>query len=163
MIRTIAFLVIAMMMGTGESVSSAIEPASRPATQPATQSATQPATIGGEYFQAEKGKYISIVVTVDPSDEHVDDFYRTQLQLGVTRIEFDKDGKTTLVSGVNPKITRMFGDDLKITSSTETVIAKNGVIELKLEGGKTLSLPIGPNRKCRIKNVDFLLNPKPSK
>ena len=116
----------------------------------------------GEVFQADKGEYISIVVTVVPSDGHKDDLYPTQIQLGVNRIEFDDYGKATLVLGVNPKIIRLFGGEFKVTS-TEKLVGTNGIIEFSLDGGHTLRLPIGSSRTCRINNADFLLTPQPKR
>jgi hypothetical protein len=114
----------------------------------------------GQVLQAASGQSISIVVTVVPSEGHAKDFYATQLQLGVKQIEFNDQGRVTRIIGVNPKIVRMFGTPLIVTS-TDELVATDGVIELSLEDGHKLLLPIDSSRTSRINNADFLLNPQP--
>ncbi len=111
----------------------------------------------GQVLQAEVGQYIPIVVTVNPSKGHANDLNSTQIQLGVSRIEFDNQGKVTFVYGVNPTITKLFGGHYKVIS-TEKLIATNGIVDVTLFGGHILSLPINSSCTCQI-NDDFLCMP----
>jgi len=114
---------------------------------------------GSGFIQAKPGEFFSVVVTVSPSAAHKDDLNFTQFQLGVSRIEFDENAIPTVVVGLNPTIQTLTGSKLK-TTSTGRLVAKNGVIEISLEGGHTVSIPLTSSRYSQINNADFLLSPK---
>jgi hypothetical protein len=121
-----------------------------------------------------KGDYfLPSVVTIIPSDAPNAGRPTNQIHLQpkgiellVSRIEWDKDGTTTVVFGLFPQLVCYAGrnvqpDFVKITSPTDKLIATNGIIELTLEGYKDhkLLLPIKLGESFTISNADWFLTP----
>lgn len=121
-----------------------------------------------------KGDYFLLsVVTIVPSDAPNAGGPSNQIHLQpkgiellVSRIEWDKDGKTTVVFGVFPQLVCYTGRNVqptfvKITSPTGKLVATNGIIELTLEGYKDhkLLLPVKLGESFTISNADWFLTP----
>jgi len=111
---------------------------------------------GEAYIQAETNKSISIVATATPSAGHDEDFYPGQFMFEANRIEFDEQGKVALVLGLKPKMIRFLQSEMTITS-TEKLVATNGLVQLSFDGGHTLLLSIDSTCHGRIDNADFFL------
>jgi len=114
---------------------------------------------GSGYIQMVRNQFYPIIVTIIPSDTHRDDLNATQIELHVTRIEFDENAKAASVSGLQPMIKRLLGTLLK-TTSTGKLVATDGLIHVPLEGGHTLAFSLGENGYARLNNADFLLTSK---
>jgi hypothetical protein len=116
---------------------------------------------GAGYIQAVKAESYPIQILISPSAEHKDDLYSNILRLDVTRIEWDNDGNTIAVEGVNPHIHAAIGEGFKIVSKTYKLPIVNGEAEIEIEGKGKFSLPIkfGSN-SISLKNADALLTPR---
>jgi hypothetical protein len=97
---------------------------------------------GAGYIQAVTNQYIHIVFTIKHQKKGEKDVNYSQMQLGVNRIDWDDDGKTTHISGINPTIEAMFSDGFKITSDLKTPSLTNGVLNVDIEKQGKVSLEI---------------------
>ena len=112
---------------------------------------------GAGYIQAEKGKHIHVSIIIERSKPKEGASNIKQLVLGLNRIEWDDDGKTTAASGMEPIIETSLGEKWKITSNLEKPAVKNGLLLVYVEGKGKVSLDIKFGDKGKVVgNPDFL-------
>ncbi|HZM01450.1 MAG TPA: hypothetical protein VFC44_00375 [Candidatus Saccharimonadales bacterium] len=105
---------------------------------------------GSGYMQAYQGKYISVVAEYKLTQPGKTEVGYNQMQFRVSRIDWDDDGKTTQVLGVNPVLQTMGHPDLKIKSNLETPTVTNGILKLDVEEIGKVSLDIRFGYKAKL-------------
>ena len=88
---------------------------------------------GGGFIQALPGKYFHIILLVNCTEKTVRKQQRKYIQLGVNRIEWDEQGKTIDIRGVEGVIKTSLEEEFKVVSDLERPVVKDGVLTISVE------------------------------
>jgi hypothetical protein len=97
---------------------------------------------GEGYIQALPGKYFHVLFLIGCDDKKTGKQRRKQIQLGVNRIEWDKQGKTIDIRGIEAVIKTSLGETFKVVSGLERPKVKDGILTISIEGKGNIPLVI---------------------
>ena len=105
---------------------------------------------GSGYIQAVTNKYVNIRGTHRFTKPGETGAMVNQFLLGVNRIEWDDNGMTTKIEGIRPFIKTWFDEDLKVKTTNNPTIGKDGSITLDVEKMGKIVLDIRFGDKAKL-------------
>lgn len=97
---------------------------------------------GAGFLQAVAGKYVHVSVIIKRSKPNKDGANYKQFLIGVNRIEWNDEGKTTLISGLKPFIETDVDEKWKLVSDLTKPTIKDGLLVLDIEQKGRVSIDI---------------------
>ena len=117
-------------------------------------------TQGAGYIQGVSGEHVHVSAIIKRSKEKKGAYNFMQFLIGVNRIEWDDNGQTTSVTGIEPTIQTSHGDEWKIISDIEKPIIQDGVLLLDTaEKGRLLLKIVFGDKASVVGNSDYLFIP----